>query len=160
MLFRSVVGDVIIANANQKRPSIVILADRDKVEMEDDIKAKFASTGNTRIICRSGDPLDLDDLAVVDPHGARSIIVLAPEEDNPDLHVIKSVLAITNNPERKVEPVAMLQRKHHFSAVVAVEQRRPSTEPRAGDGEAVVTELGPAFVLARKGCSAAVADKA
>ena len=100
----SIIGELIIANANQKRPCIVILADRDKVEMEDDIKAKFASTGNTRIICRSGDPLDLDDLAVVDPHGARSIIVLAPEEDNPDIHVIKSVLAITNNPERKVEP--------------------------------------------------------
>lgn len=100
----SIIGELIIANANQKRPCIVILADRDKVEMEDDIKAKFASTGNTRIICRSGDPLDLDDLAVVDPHGARSIIVLAPEEDNPDIHVIKSVLAITNNPERKAEP--------------------------------------------------------
>jgi ion channel POLLUX/CASTOR len=53
------------------------------------------------VICRSGNPLDLDDLAVVDPHGARSIIVLAPEEDNPDIHVIKSVLAITNNPSRK-----------------------------------------------------------
>ncbi|HWT16461.1 MAG TPA: potassium transporter TrkA [Patescibacteria group bacterium] len=97
----SIIGELVIANANQKRPCIVILANRDKVEMEDDIQAKFPDTKNTRVICRSGDPLDLDDLAVVDPHGARSIIVLAPEDDNPDIHVIKSVLAITNNPERK-----------------------------------------------------------
>ena len=97
----SIIGELVIANANQKRPCIVVLANRDKVEMEDDIKAKFPNTGNTRVICRSGDPLDLDDLAVVDPHGARSIIVLAPEDENPDIHVIKSVLAITNNPERK-----------------------------------------------------------
>ncbi len=99
----SIIGELVVANANQKRPCIVILANRDKVEMEDDIKAKFPNTGNTRVICRSGDPLDLDDLAVVDPHGARSIIVLAPEDENPDIHVIKSVLAITNNPDRKTE---------------------------------------------------------
>src|SRR5215510_3653824 len=75
----SIVGELLIANENQKDPCIVILAERDKIEMEDDIRAKFASTKNTRVICRSGNPLDLDDLAVVDPHSARSIIVLAPE---------------------------------------------------------------------------------
>ena len=62
-------------------PRIVILSPRDKVDMEDDIRAKFPDLGNTRVICRSGDPLDLDDLAVVDPHGAKSIVVLAPERD-------------------------------------------------------------------------------
>ena len=100
----SIIGELLIANENQKDPCIVILSERDKVEMEDDIRAKFPDTKNTRVICRSGNPLDLDDLAVVDPHSARSIIVLAPETDNPDIHVIKSVLAITNNPARKKEP--------------------------------------------------------
>jgi len=100
----SIIGELLIANENQKDPCIVILAERDKVEMEDDIRAKFPSTRNTRVICRSGNPLDLDDLAVVDPHSARSIVVLAPETENPDIHVIKSVLAITNNPARKKEP--------------------------------------------------------
>ena len=100
----SIIGELLIANENQKDPCIVILSERDKVEMEDDIRAKFPSTKNTRVICRSGNPLDLDDLAVVDPHSARSIIVLAPETENPDIHVIKSVLAITNNPARKQEP--------------------------------------------------------
>ncbi|HEU4779234.1 MAG TPA: hypothetical protein VFS58_05065, partial [Steroidobacteraceae bacterium] len=93
----SIIGELLIANSNQKDPCIVILAERDKIEMEDDIRAKFPKTANTRVICRNGNPLDLDDLAVVDPHSARSIIVLAPETDNPDIHVIKSVLAITNN---------------------------------------------------------------
>lgn len=100
----SIIGELVIANANQKKPRIVILADRDKVEMEDDIRAKFPSTGNTRVICRSGDPLDLDDLAVVTPNAAKSIVVLAPEADFPDIHVIKSVLALTNNPDRRSEP--------------------------------------------------------
>ncbi|MDZ4812984.1 MAG: potassium transporter TrkA [Pseudomonadota bacterium] len=100
----SIIGELIVANENQKKPRIVILADRDKVEMEDDIRAKFPRTGKTVVICRRGDPLDLDDLAVVDPHSARSIIVLAPEGENPDIHVIKSVMAVTNNPDRKQEP--------------------------------------------------------
>ena len=100
----SIIGELLIANENQKDPCIVVLSERDKVEMEDDIRAKFPSTRNTRVICRSGNPLDLDDLAVVDPHSARSIIVLAPETENPDIHVLKSVLAITNNPARKQEP--------------------------------------------------------
>src|SRR5687767_15163060 len=100
----SIIGELLIANENQKDPCIVVLSERDKVEMEDDIRAKFPSTRNTRVICRSGNPLDLDDLAVVDPHSARSIVVLAPETENPDIHVIKSVLAITNNPARKRQP--------------------------------------------------------
>src|SRR5690349_19033485 len=97
----SIIGELLIANENQKDPAIVILSERDKVEMEDDIRAKFPDTRNTRVICRSGDPLDLDDLAVVDPHGARSIVVLAPQTEKPDIHVIKSVLAITSNPDRR-----------------------------------------------------------
>jgi ion channel POLLUX/CASTOR len=100
----SIIGELIIANENQKNPCIVILADRDKVEMEDEIRVKFPNTKNTRVICRNGDPLDLDDLAVVDPHSARSIVILAPETDKPDIHVIKSVLAITNNPDRHEAP--------------------------------------------------------
>ncbi len=120
----SIIGELLIANENQKDPCIVILAERDKIEMEDDIRAKFASTKNTRVICRSGNPLDLDDLAVVDPHSARSIIVLAPEgADNPDIHVIKSVLAVTNNPARKQEPyhiVAEIREPRNLEAAALV----------------------------------------
>ncbi len=119
----SIIGELLIANENQKDPCIVILSERDKIEMEDDIRAKFPTTRNTRIICRSGNPLDLDDLAVVDPHSARSIIVLAPEADNPDIHVIKSVLAITNNPARKEEPyhiVAEVREPRNLEAAALV----------------------------------------
>jgi voltage-gated potassium channel Kch len=119
----SIVGELLIANENQKDPCIVVLSDRDKIEMEDEIRAKFPSTANTRIICRSGNPLDLDDLAVVDPHSARSIIVLAPETDNPDIHVIKSVLAITNNPNRKQDPyhiVAEIREQRNLEAAALV----------------------------------------
>ena len=40
----SIIGELLIANSNQKDPCIVILSERDKIEMEDEIRAKFPST--------------------------------------------------------------------------------------------------------------------
>ncbi len=99
----SIILEVIEANSNQKKPSIVILADRDKVEMEDEIRSKIENFKNTKIIIRSGSPLESSDIAVVSPNEARSIIVLASEEANADTYVIKSVLALTNGKNRKKE---------------------------------------------------------
>jgi len=100
-----IVAELVVANANQKRPRIVIMADRDKVEMEDELRQKLADTGNTRIICRTGSPIDMDDLRLVSMNEAKSIIILSPDDsDYPDTWTIKSILAITNNPERRKEP--------------------------------------------------------
>ena len=42
------------------------------------------------------------DLEVASPHAARSVIILAPEDSaDPDAFVIKTALALTNNPRRK-----------------------------------------------------------
>jgi voltage-gated potassium channel Kch len=95
---------LMIANENVKNACIVLLADRDKVEMEDEIHSRLEIRGRTRVICRSGSPVDLSDLEIGSPHTARSIIVLPPEDDDPDTTVIKIVLAITNNPQRRPEP--------------------------------------------------------
>lgn len=100
----TILSELMLANANQRRPCIVILADKDKVEMDDELRARLGSTGRTRIICRTGSPIDLADLEIANPHAARSIIVLAPEDDNADSSVIKAILAITNNPNRRAEP--------------------------------------------------------
>lgn len=99
----SIISEIIEANSNQKKPSIVILADREKGDMEDEIRSKIEDTKNTKIIVRSGNPLESSDIAVVNPNGARSIIVLANEEANADTYVIKSVLALTNGKNRKKE---------------------------------------------------------
>jgi voltage-gated potassium channel Kch len=96
-----IIAELTIANQSRRRPRIVILADKDKVEMEDEIAAKVPSLKNTRIICRSGDPTDLGDLSIAAPQSSRSIIVLSPEADDPDSRVIKTVLALVNDPRRR-----------------------------------------------------------
>ncbi len=80
------------------------MADRDKVEMEDEIAGKVGDLKNTRIICRSGDPTDLYDIGIANPRTCRSAIILSPEIDDPDPCVIKTVLALVNDPERRAEP--------------------------------------------------------
>jgi voltage-gated potassium channel Kch len=64
----------------------------------------LGSTGKTRIVCRRGSPINLNDLDITSPHAARAIIILAPEGDDPDSSVIKTILALTNNPNRRPEP--------------------------------------------------------
>ena len=100
----SIISELVIANENKKDSCIVILADKDKVEMEDEIRDRAGKTGKTRIVCRTGSPIDLDDLEIVNPHAAHAIILPSPPIDDPDSHVIKSILAITNNPNRRPEP--------------------------------------------------------
>jgi voltage-gated potassium channel Kch len=130
----SIISELIIANENQKKPRIVIMADKDKVEMEDEIRSKFPNTKNTKIICRTGSPLDLVDLEVASPHDARSIIILSPEEGNADTHVIKSILALTNNPNRRAE-------KYHIVAEIRNEENMEAAELVGGD-EAVLVLAG------------------
>jgi ion channel POLLUX/CASTOR len=100
----TIISELVIANENRKDSAvIVVMADQDKIQMEDAIREHIPDTKNTRVICRSGSPIDLTDIEIVSPHTARSIIVL-PEGSDPDTHVIKSVLALTNSPNRRAEP--------------------------------------------------------
>jgi voltage-gated potassium channel Kch len=108
----TIISELVLANESRKSGAvIVILADHDKVDMEDEISNRIEDTKNTRIICRSGNPIDLNDLEIASPHTARSIIILSEGAD-PDTHVIKSVLAITNNPNRREAPYHIVTQIH------------------------------------------------
>lgn len=99
-----IINEIVFANANHRNQRMVVLADRDKVEMETEIHQRIPDSRTTRIVCRSGSPIDLDDLAIASVQTSRSIIVLSPESDDPDTDVIKTLLAICNDPHRREEP--------------------------------------------------------
>ena len=94
----TVISELIAANANQRHSCIVIMGDKDKVEMEEEILANVGDSGRTRVVCRTGSPVDLNDLEMVSLYASKSIILLSPSKDYPDAEVIKTILAITNNP--------------------------------------------------------------
>ena len=100
----TIVSELVIANENQEKPCIVILADKDKVEMEDELREKIKDTKNTRIICRSGNPIDINDLEIANPYDAKSIIILDSNNENSDAEIIKVILAITTHRKGRTAP--------------------------------------------------------
>uniref|UniRef100_A0A1D1YAC8 Putative ion channel POLLUX n=1 Tax=Anthurium amnicola TaxID=1678845 RepID=A0A1D1YAC8_9ARAE len=93
----SLIKQLSIANKSIGGGVVVVLAERDKEEMEMDIaKLEFDFMG-TSVICRSGSPLILADLKKVSVSKARAIIVLASDEnaDQSDARALRVVLSLT-----------------------------------------------------------------
>ena len=115
----TILAELAEANRNQRRSCVAVLAEKDAVEMYDEIATRIPDPGRMRIVCRTGSPIDPADLEIVNPEAARSVIVLAPEEvGDPDPHVIKVILALTNAPgrppEHRYHVVASLREKRNF----------------------------------------------
>lgn len=96
----TVISELVIANESEERATVVVLAREDKVEMEDALSAKIHDFKTTRLMVRSGNPGDPDDLALVRPDLAKSVIVLAEDVNDPDGQVLKTILAVTYDADR------------------------------------------------------------
>jgi voltage-gated potassium channel Kch len=129
-----VINELVLANASRRNQRIVVLADEDKIEMEDAIRQRVSDTKTTRIVCRSGSPLDVDVLDICSPQTARSIIVLSPTEGDRDADVIRTLLAITNAPTRRAERYSIVAEMH--------EARNIDVARLASRGEAVCVLAG------------------
>ena len=129
----TVVSELVEANRSRRRSSIVILAEEDKVEMEERIRRRVPETGRTRVVCRTGSPLDLADLAITNLNAARSVIVLAPQEvsvEDADAFVVKTLLAVYRGPAFSPYP-------HHVVASVR-DGRNRAVAQLASDGAVIV----------------------
>ncbi len=114
-----VVAELVEANANRRRAAVVVLGDADKVEMEDAIRERVPCLRTTRVVCRSGNPSEMADLDRIAVQEAKSVIVLSPEGPQPDVAVIKTLLALTHSPTRRAEPyhiVAELREPRNLEA--------------------------------------------
>ncbi|XP_061946660.1 ion channel CASTOR-like isoform X1 [Populus nigra] len=92
----SLLNQLAIANESLGGGIVVVMAERDKEEMEMDIaKMEFDFKG-TFVICRSGSPLILADLKKVSVSKARAIIVLAEDgnADQSDARALRTVLSL------------------------------------------------------------------
>src|SRR4051794_32737486 len=96
----TIIGELVEANGNKRRACVAILAAKDKVEMEDEIRAKAGDLRSTKVVCRTGDPLDPDDIALVNIAQARSVIILTGSGDDRDAHLVKMLLSVTKAENR------------------------------------------------------------
>ena len=114
----TVVAELARANQGDKKSRVVIMADHDKVDMEDQIRARVGELGRTRVICRSGSPLKRADLNLVSLDTARSVIVLSPPGEDADIDVIKMLLLLQHREWRPNRPhvVAAMNRTENMAA--------------------------------------------
>ena len=107
-----ILSELVIANANKSNACIVVLGNKDKVDMDDQIRDRVGDTGRTRIVCRRGDPMQVADLEIVSLATAKAIIILSPESDDPDVSVIKTMLAIRKDRAKSVNPCHIVVEIH------------------------------------------------
>jgi ion channel POLLUX/CASTOR len=131
----TVVSELVAANRSRRRPAIVILAEQDKLEMEELLRERLAGTANTRVVCRTGNPLNVSDLELVNLNASRSIIILTPQTatapEDADAYVLKTLLAINRGP-------AFRDTEHHV--VAAVRDGSVRAVAKLAGGNAVVID--------------------
>ncbi|MEL6546671.1 MAG: hypothetical protein AAFQ82_18745 [Myxococcota bacterium] len=97
-----ILKELIEANESEHKPSVVILSDSDKVEIDESLRVDLPDRRNTRIVTRSGGTSSLNSLNHVAAGDAKSAIVLAHCEENAspeakaasDAKVVKTCLAL------------------------------------------------------------------
>ncbi|MFE0900879.1 CASTOR/POLLUX-related putative ion channel [Streptomyces smyrnaeus] len=114
----TVIDELVEANQSERRSCVVVLADRDKVSMEEQIRLRVPRTGRTRVVCRSGNPLKRADLELVSPDTSKAIMVLPPTDLEADTMVIKTLLVLNNRAWRSPRPhvVAAVQDSDNLAA--------------------------------------------
>ncbi|WP_329086704.1 MULTISPECIES: CASTOR/POLLUX-related putative ion channel [unclassified Streptosporangium] len=112
----TIVSELVQAHASDRRSVIAILADKDKIAMEDEIRQFAGETGRTRLVCRTGRPTEPTDLDLMNLAGARSVVVLSPQGEDPDAHVIKTLLALAKRPDTHPPVVAAIAESSNMAA--------------------------------------------
>ncbi len=99
-----IIRELIIANESERDACIVILADKDKEEMDDILRVRLPDTITTRIVTRSGNTSSLENLEIVSVVTCKSMIILAAcddmgsfdEKSSSDAKVIQTIMALTS----------------------------------------------------------------
>ncbi len=114
---------------------VVVLADRDKVEMDDEIRERLRKLRYTRVITRRGAPGDIYDLNIASLSQSDAIIVLSPQGAHPDASILQALLAILKQPVHRDEPYHIIaELTEHKSVDIIRQVGKRKVEPIFGAG--------------------------
>jgi voltage-gated potassium channel Kch len=88
-----ILKELAIANSNVKKANVVIFSDQTRDFMEGEIEARAKDLGKLKVVTRTGDVTNPEDLKRTNIANAKSIIVLDSDEAG-DANVVSAVLAI------------------------------------------------------------------
>ena len=99
------INEIIRANLNVREHTIVILSDKEKIAMDDEIKLNINCPKKIKIITRSVDLLMLNSYNIIDLNKAKSIILLSNSHVKQDISVMKLLLMIDKIVKDKSIPI-------------------------------------------------------
>lgn len=115
----TLVAELLAAHAQRRNSAVVVLADRDKLDMERELRAVLAAAGvrRVRLLCRRGRPADPAALARVSPAAAGAVVVLPPDTPEGDTQVVLTLLALRAvvGDTRPVRVVAAVRQTQHVA---------------------------------------------
>lgn len=125
-----IIRELSVAKESEDNPSVVILADEPKVEMDDYLGLVLPDTLNTRIITRSGSTSSIHNIHVVSAETCKAVIVLASaseessrdQKNQSDAQTIKTILALSSAcppEENELNIVAEIFERDHYKIVQA-----------------------------------------
>jgi ion channel POLLUX/CASTOR len=109
-----IIRELVIANESERDAAIVVLAEREKDEMDDFFRDRIEELKTTRLVTRSGSTSSVHLLRRVAVGGAKSVVILndAPEDASrevkalADARVLKTILAVIScTGEEEMPPI-------------------------------------------------------
>jgi hypothetical protein len=88
-----ILSELAIANENVRKPRVVIFAPTARAVMDAEIRSRVANLGKLKVITRTGDVTNPEDLKRANVSTAKSIIILDADESG-DANIVSTVLAV------------------------------------------------------------------
>jgi voltage-gated potassium channel Kch len=88
-----ILSELAIANENVRKPRVVIFASTARAVMDAEIRSRVPNLGKLKVITRTGDVTNPEDLKRANVSSAKSIIILDADESG-DANIVSTVLAV------------------------------------------------------------------
>lgn len=114
-----ILSELAIANENVRKPRVVIFASATRALMDSEIRSRVPNLGKLKVITRTGDPTNPEDLKRANVSSAKSIIILDADESG-DATIVSTVLAVKAvNANPKTRIIAELDDENTAEAITS-----------------------------------------
>lgn len=112
-----ILSELAIANDNVRKPRVVIFAPTARAVMDSEIRSRVPNLGKLKVVTRTGDVTNPEDLKRANVSTAKSIIILDADETG-DANIVSTVLAVKSvNANTATRIIAELDDDHTAEAI-------------------------------------------
>lgn len=112
-----IISELNIANENVPGAVVAVFADVERMKMDEQINDRIKEMGSLKLVTRTGDPTNPNELARANVENARAIIILS-EDPASESAVVATVLSIRSLiPDSKVPIVVEMSNRDHAEAL-------------------------------------------